>query len=193
MDWTLLAVGHRFPNFPGPMAEGPQLLMGDTPMLVMWFNRPTPAEAKAVGTGKWRMGILPVDQHTMFMLTHVDGLSDDWMDCPYAIGLLPPERRTHDPCLLDRGWLVTLVLADCNTGIVYGLRQATWTPSFSKLYDETMANQIANAADFTREKHEATIRETYARFPVPSQMVRAATMIEDMGLPFQKFGEPKMA
>lgn len=189
---TMLALGHPLPGWSKPTAEGAQFWIdyGGSPFLMLLWPNPTPAEVINFGRRKpIRFGLLPVSDHTLFLLFKIEGVTDDWSEAPFALGLTAPDERDMGNRQPDEGYLFSFVLGDNRSGVIYAMRQATVTPRFSQHLDDQIARQTAALSRFDKAAHLREVDLTRQKYPKPADMIADAVIVESLGLPFQKFGE----
>lgn len=146
--------------------------------LRLFWRAPSDADIEAVRAGAIHLGLY-VRQPVVWLLYRIEGACD-WSDAPYSIHLVAGAERTPpDPVTAETRALLTVVLADADTGIVRALRAVSMSPRFTRALHAAIAQQLAQP--FDAAQHEAQIAATYARYSHSKQMARDATITEKAG------------
>lgn len=140
----------------------------------------TEKEIENFCTGRIHVGLF-LNQDTPFFLFKIEGLMD-WSDQSFALGLIKPADRHVDPLKPNHHILLSLVLVEANTGIVKGIRCATYGKQMSQIMNRTLMRQLETVDSFSPLEHERIIKETYIRFPTSAKMARAAVVVEKLGV-----------
>lgn len=146
-------------------------------LLQILMPHPSSADIGAFQEGQIYLG-LHAKGSTIFFLFKIDGLYD-WSDQAFSVNLLPPDfRSVPDPQPGSRT-LMTYVLIDSVSGLVRGIRVATWSPHMTGMFQRLVRRQIDEG--LTTEQHEANVAATYAQFTNSKAMVKAALIRERAG------------
>src|SRR5689334_5273817 len=102
----MLAVGQPLPSWSGPLPEGSNFFRDylGTPALLLFWPKTTSYERKMLRKGKARVALVPAGEHTFFFLYNIEGLTADWSDSSFALGLVSPEARNFDQRQPDEGY-----------------------------------------------------------------------------------------
>lgn len=188
---TIFVVGRQVPNWRGTHAEGAHFNVDSGgAILTFFYARPRPQEAEALASGSVRFGLLPAGDHTMFLLCAIEGLTEGWVDAPYALGIVPPDLRRFEFTDPDKGLVVTVMLVCARTGILHGIRALTVTPKFTDALDAVIAGQRMRLGGFTRGRHTAEVQTAYVKWASPAAMIEEAIVVETGGLPFHRMPKP---
>lgn len=190
-EGTVFVVGRQVPNWRGPQKEGAHFSVdAGGAILTFFYARPQPKEVEALAAGRIRFGVVPAGDHTLFLLCAVEGMTEGWVDAPYALGCVHPEMRRFEFTDPDKGLVVTMMLVCARTGVLHGIRALTVTPQFTDALDAVIAGQRMRLGAFTRADHAAEVQAAYERWTTPAAMAAEAIVTETGGLPFHRMPKP---
>jgi len=106
------------------------------PLLYLFFNSPTDAEIESVKKGKFEIRFYQKDE-VIFILTKFQGIP--WMDAPYSIHLSQPFE--FQEITEGKGFGLTTLLVDANTGILKAIRYSGLSTEFSQKLRIAIENQ----------------------------------------------------
>jgi len=185
MNPVLIERGKRLPGWLRARPEGNTLNFDCGGVsLVILLHRPVLREVEALKNQPVTVALLPVGRHTLFFLFRIPNLTYEWSDCPFALGLVAPERRRLPDRKPGAGYALPIIMADATTGVVQGIRMVTLSPSFSLMLEATVADIAAALPVFTPEAHDREIRTAYDRWPHSNRMAADAMFTEIAGRPF---------
>jgi len=157
------------------------------PFLMLFYDGITQEEIDAIRTGKVRLALIPVGEHTIILAYSIEGFTVGWSEAIFAMGRVHPDNRPYEHVPDGEGWLLSILLVERSTGIIKSMRAGTMTPLMTKRLQAALDRLTENVGSFTDEKHMAEIRTMYARYPDIGKMVRQeSTVMETMGRPFPK-------
>ncbi len=150
-------------------------------MLVMGMRKPSAGEEKAIRQKPLRVGITTSDPLTWIT---VEGEKVSF-DAPYGLGIVEKAEQIRTQLRAVDGWTdatrcaVTIVLVDSRDNTIRGLRYAT----LGKTWWSVFANAIlAQPEHMTRATYDAALDADMRRYPSTQHLVRAAKIIEPLGL-----------
>ncbi|CAO3434177.1 hypothetical protein [Azospirillum endophyticum] len=185
----LISLNQPWPGNPQPLGIRFEFLDDTGPRLHLGLVNPTPREVRGAARGRLRLALVPAGKHTLFLLVQQPELFAGWADAPFAWGKVPSARR----CLDDKspssnGYLFGVYLTDQHS-VVRALRVATVTPTFTTVLDEAIREQARHLGEFSVAAYDAEVAAAYRRWPRSDDMVRAACVVEALGIPFGSGGE----
>jgi hypothetical protein len=128
------------------------------PVLRIFLDDPTQTEIQSVLRGKCQFKLVICDQVIFLMAKFADMY---WLDAPYSIRLLPADqRKLCSEYVEGKRYGLMVTLYDTHTNDQCGTRLVTWNPHFSAMFHSSVKSQLAG--DFSRQKYEETIRNTYS-------------------------------
>lgn len=146
-------------------------------MLQILVPSPSPTSVLAFQAGQVYLGLYERGL-TIFFLFKLDGLYD-WSDQAFSIQLLPRDQQQVPASAPGLRHLMSFVLIDSVSGVVRGVRVATWSPHFTEMFFRFVQRQLAQG--LTAEQHQANITLTYAQFANSKALARAALIRERAG------------
>jgi len=105
--------------------------------------------------------------------------SQQWWDAPFTPTLAKQPPRLPAGFGAGRHQIVTVTLADQNTGIVIGINQFTWSPEFVEAVGHTMKRLLDNQP--TEKVMSDAVDAIYARYETPEDMVRHRADVRCVG------------
>lgn len=164
-------VGEVYPGLSFPVAEiGEYNYFDAGHELRLFFRSPRRAEIEAVKRERAEFALL-VEGSVIFFLYRF-GFSDGvpWSDAPYTLHLVPEERR-QVPTGSGRA-LLTVVLADAQSGVVRAIRAVTLSEEFTATLHETIRDQAASRWSQAEYDHDLAV--AYAEYPDTESMLEKA-------------------
>jgi hypothetical protein len=154
---------------PLPTFEGVRALLfqGHLAFVFSW-PRPSESEIAAMRQGGVELGVVSATPSTGFFMCSVEGLSQDWCDLPFCLGIEAPEGRRLAPPDVHGELPLTLVLVDASTGIVRAWRAVRGPSAWSKEVVDMLAAQAEGSCD--RATYERDVRAAYLRWPDTASM-----------------------
>lgn len=146
-------------------------------LLQILIPSPSPSCVRAFETGQAYLGLYERNS-TIFFLFKIDGLYN-WSDQAFSIRLLPVEQQQVPEFEPRQRQLMSFVLIDSVTGVVRGIRVATWSPHFTEMFFRFVRRQLAQ--ELTVDQHKANIAQTYAQYANSNALARAALIRERAG------------
>ena len=143
---------------------------GNGPTLHIRLARPSPQEIADIRRGPCEFGLLPLGP-ILFLLSKFG--TQDWMDAPYSIQMLPPRARVlpeeYRPGL---HYALAAIILDTNTQSQRGARFVTFSAEFSERLHVEVQGQLKYP--LSRGAYDAAIADAYRRFPTAESMVSYA-------------------
>lgn len=181
MSFTEFKVGEKFPL--------PILAQGDGglfqydingAMFLLKLSHIDLIAIEAFRTGKIELGIFKNSTAACF-LYKIDGIFNDWGDCPIFINSLPPDKQPKLDGKQDKN--LNLCLIDSQLNILLAVRTIRLSDKFWELLDEIAAAQqksALNTAEYT-----AHIQQLWQCL-TSGQMAAQAAIIEAAAVAFDK-------
>lgn len=141
--------------------------------LVLFFERPTPAEVRAVREGEAAFAVLA--ELPVLIFCYRFGTALPWSDAPFSIHLLPKGTQTA-PFLFssaEERALLNIVLVGAEDGIIRALRAVTFSPAFSRFLHQSIREQWDWRWD--EGVFDRKLTELYRRYPTAHALADAAT------------------
>lgn len=118
------------------------------------------------------------DDPVMWILYRLDGY--EWADAPFTIHNVEPEGRLNPPLVEPNNrYLLTLLLVDCPTSRIAGIRLATIPPESSAAINRTIGEQLDSP--FSPNRFNQQVDRAYRTYPTARAMVEQATPVETLG------------
>lgn len=149
---------------------------GQQHMLQICASKLDDKQLQAFHRGQMHVGLY-LSRGVAFFLFRIEGFFD-WSDQAIHMQLVHPEDRGL-PDESPGYQVVSIVLVECETGIVRGIRVVTLSPHFTRLFAKALRAQMT--ATFDLATHQAIIADVYKRFPHSRQLVKAALVVEKAG------------
>jgi hypothetical protein len=153
---------------------------GDAPFFLGLYNNPTEQEVAGALSGAVRVGLLESGRHTGFVLMHVEGMSDGWIDMPFTAAFSVENRKFLIPT--HEAYVCCMVLRDQHQ-VVRAIRMFRVSPRFTSALNAMAIRQLQHAREFTVAAHQREILTAYTRWPKISDMARDAKFKERAGVP----------
>ena len=139
-------------NFRGGAAE-----------LLLFMERPTPAEVKAVKSSPCEFGLYHEGDQIVFCYRFIPGIP--WGDAPFTIHRVSePELVVPDPAALspESRALLHITLVDAKDGVIQALRVVTLSPGFTRALYAAIEAQASIPWD--RDAYDRTLNRLLSRF-----------------------------
>lgn len=127
------------------------------PVLLLFFDAPTPKEIDSVAGGDLRIGFDEKNE-IIFLLLKFEGMP--WMDAPYSIHLSPPVDLAEVE--EGTGYGLQIFLVDSSTGILKAMRIIGLGTEWSRRFKEAVERQRETA--FDAGIYDAKIQNIYRSF-----------------------------
>lgn len=137
-----------------------------SPLLYLFFNRPTIKEIEAVKSGKFEVGFYVKDE-VIFILAKFEGMP--WMDAPYSVHLSRPFvlQDIHE----RQGFGLTILLVDASTGILKAIRYSGLSTEFSRKFRDAIERQ--NTLTWEEKTYQQKINIVYGNYSTDDLVQRA--------------------
>jgi len=106
------------------------------PLLYLFFNSPTETEIESIKKGEFEIGFYQKDE-VIFIMAKFQGMP--WMDAPYSVHLSQPFE--FQEITEGKGFGLTTLLVDANTGILKAIRYSGLSTEFSRKLRIAIENQ----------------------------------------------------
>lgn len=159
---THFEVGQPYPNLAPPQTEAGEFLVYDAGLeLRAFYPRPRSEEVKAFRNGAASFALAYLDD-LIFFLYRFYPLP--WAEAVYSQWLVPEERRASPLALEgEQRYLLQVVLADAETGVIRALRQPTLSPETSWALRDLYSRQ-AQSAPITQAEYQRRASSIQARY-----------------------------
>lgn len=105
-------------------------------LLYLFFNSPTETEIESIKKGEFEIGFYQKDE-VIFIMAKFQGMP--WMDAPYSVHLSQPFE--FQEITEGKGFGLTTLLVDANTGILKAIRYSGLSTEFSRKLRIAIENQ----------------------------------------------------
>ena len=183
---NIYAVGHPWPGKIPPVGIRFEFDGDHGARIILGFRNPTPLEIHQAKIACLRLGLVSSGDHTTFLLVQNLQYPGGWADAPFSWGKVAPHQRyfeTDEAAPSTTGYLFRLYLTD-QFGIIRAIRMFTVTPRFSEALNNALRGQERHVDSWSVDAHNAEIAAAYRRWSTSKQMAKAATIIEEAGVPF---------
>lgn len=122
---------------------------------------------------------LYVEKGVIFFCFKIDGFME-WSDQAFSVGLIPaadnPGHLAPDGSYMPMHW----VLVDSDTGLVRGMRSATMSPKFVRIFQRAIDQQLATP--FDPMQYSRSVQDVYSRLRKSRDIAAAAFIRERAGV-----------
>jgi hypothetical protein len=147
--------------------------------LVLFFDQPTPAEIRAVKTGRADFGLYDADGLVVLCYRFWHDLGGvPWSDAPYHIGLVPQAERIAppDPSTLtaETRALLQIILVNATGGQIRALRMVSLSPEFTARLFGVIRAQASRP--FDSRQYDSLLKSLSFQFPTSDHLVDACSV-----------------
>jgi hypothetical protein len=144
--------------------------------LRMFLGGPTQREIRDITQGPCEFALLPYKDVLFFLYRF--GTALPWSDATYSFHLvrrsLPDEAIPPGPAQMQEPHdLLTVILVDATTGVIKGLRVATFSPAFTAALRSSIQRQVESPWPGDKE-YDRQLAEAYAKYPSSQAMLKDA-------------------
>lgn len=141
-----------------PISEGVLFYYDQAgPSLRVFLPDPTKNEILSIRSGACQFKLV-TSSSVIFILAKFGDMN--WMDAPYSIHLVPPEKRKLCAEFFEGNrYLLAVTLFDSTRNVQCGSRLVSWNPTFSALFHRSVRIQFES--EFSRLEYDENIRKTY--------------------------------
>jgi hypothetical protein len=143
--------------------------------LILFFDRPSPAEVAAVKQSPAEFGIY--HEHDQIVLCYRFNPGVPWSDAPYSYHLVPEPERVPPPSPDQLGpdarAILSILLVNATGGEVLALRAVSLSPVFTRALFAAIGAQAQlpwDSADYDRR-----VADVYARYPTSDALIAACS------------------
>ncbi|HRC81221.1 MAG TPA: hypothetical protein PLF27_07530 [Sedimentibacter sp.] len=164
---TKLEVGQLLQNGITSYQEGIRFDFHQSgPILYLYFSRPKEKEIESIKSGKFDFGFYFKDE-IIFILAKFQGMP--WMDAPYSVHQSQP--FTFQDIQDGKGFGLTTLLTDADTGILKVIRYSGLSTIFSKRFKDAIDTQ--KNMPFDKEIYCKKINAIYGNYKTKDLVTRA--------------------
>jgi hypothetical protein len=167
---------HRFevgkPYIPGKTRwpEGAEYnLLDSGHELRLFFKRPSKKEIEDIRRGATEFGLM-IEEEIIFLLVRFGRLN--WLDAPYSIHMVPPDRRPDLTTELgpETRALLQCFLVDASSGILHVLRAVSLSPEFTRELYAAIGGQKKQPV--TPDAYRRAVDRVYLRYSTEHMVQR---------------------
>lgn len=158
---STLEIGQPYPNVTPPQNEAGEFLVYDGGLeLRVFYPQPSSREVEAFRRGTASFALAYRDDLIWFLYRFYPL---PWAEAVYSQWLVPEERRASPQALEgEQRYLLQVVLADAETGVIRALRQLTLTPEMSWALKDMYSRQ-SQSAPITEAEYQRRAAAIQAR------------------------------